>query len=252
MFGRRQAGPRVGLLQRLMSAMIIAGRGLNIEWHIIPSTAPGGVPTMRISRGCMRDGRATSTGCPTRRTSVHQMLMASHRQVQGRSSASDDAKRFASAELPAVLRDQYGLDLTCDSLRGYIERRTRVRPAIHGRGFAYAGITPTLGAAIHADWTGRGLIPAGYQLFVCPPTVFNLVGMLFHREWSETPTLELSAYRDERGNGFGLAVGSNEPGDFSHARRLETDPDLRLLGFRMTLVAANVAAGSTEGGKASR
>jgi hypothetical protein len=42
----------------------------------------------------------------------------------------------------------------------------------------------------------RHSIPRGYQLLVCPPTVFNLLGALFHHEWSETATVELSSYRD--------------------------------------------------------
>ena len=71
---------------------------------------------------------------------------------------------------------------------------------------------------------------------MCPPTVFNMVGMFFHPEWSETATLELSAYRDDRGNAVGLAVGSNARGDFSYVRRLELDADLSLLGFRVALV----------------
>jgi hypothetical protein len=65
--------------------------------------------------------------------------------------------------------------------------------------------------------------------------VFNLVGQLFHPEWSETASLELSAYRDERGNGVGFAVGSNRPGDSSYARRISIGADLTLLGFRAAL-----------------
>jgi hypothetical protein len=182
---------------------------------------------------------------PYQELSVHQTLMASHRQVQGTIVGVETTQKptYVPQNGQQFYGTRYGLDPTCDPLRDYIEQAgLKSGPRfINSRFLHTPGSLRTLGAAINADWTERGLIPAGYQLFVCPPTVFNLVGMLFHREWSDTPTLELSAYRDERGNGFGLAVGSNEPGDFSHARRLETDPDLRLLGFRMALVTANVA-----------
>jgi hypothetical protein len=225
----------------------------NIEWHIIPSTALVPFDDAYLARMYAR-GRATST----------RPLPGAQRppDADGVTSAGpgddrrrrNDAKPTTSRRLPAVLRRRCGLDPTCDPLRGYIENAgLKSGPRFINSRFSHTpGSLRTLGAAISADWTERGLIPAGYQLFVCPPTVFNLVGVLFHREWSDTPTLELSAYTDERGNGFGLAVGSNEPGDFSHARRLETDPDLRLLGFRMALVAANVAMGSTESGKSSQ
>src|SRR5262245_18586441 len=57
-----------------------------------------------------------------------------------------------------------------------------------------------------------------------------------NREWSETATLELSAPFDVRGNAIGLTVGSNQSGDFSYVRRLDTDPDLTRLGFRIALL----------------
>jgi hypothetical protein len=132
---------------------------------------------------------------------------------------------------------RYGHDPGFDPFRAYIEKAgLKSGPRFINSRFANTPATlRTLGEIVNADWHARGLVPRGYQLTVCPPTVFNLVGVLFHQEWSETATVELSAYRDERGN-RGLVVGSNSPGDFSYVRRLDADPDLSLVGFRVALV----------------
>ena len=79
-------------------------------------------------------------------------------------------------------------------------------------------------------------MPQGYRLTVCPPVVFNLVGTIFHPEWSRTESLELGFYRDENGNAKCYAVGSNAPGDFSYIHEIETESDWALLGFRTALV----------------
>ena len=79
-------------------------------------------------------------------------------------------------------------------------------------------------------------MPRGYRLTICPPAVFNLVGTIFHPEWSETESLELGFYRDEKGNATCYAVGSNEPGDYSYIQRIETESDWTYLGFRVALV----------------
>jgi hypothetical protein len=79
-------------------------------------------------------------------------------------------------------------------------------------------------------------MPPGYRLTICPPVVFNLVGTIFHPEWSETESLELGFYRDENNNAKCYAVGSNAPGDFSYIHEIETESDWALLGFRTALV----------------
>ncbi len=89
---------------------------------------------------------------------------------------------------------------------------------------------------VNDDWRARGLLPAGYRATVCPPAVFNLVGTVFHPEWSETETLELGFYRDEQGNATCYAVGSNAPGDYSYVSEVELETDWTLLGFRTALV----------------
>jgi hypothetical protein len=89
---------------------------------------------------------------------------------------------------------------------------------------------------VNADWREKGVMPAGYRLTICPPAVFNLVGNLFHPEWSETESLELGFYRDAHGNAKCYAVGCNGPEDFSYIHEIETNSDWALLGFRNVLV----------------
>jgi hypothetical protein len=89
---------------------------------------------------------------------------------------------------------------------------------------------------LNEDWRARSLLPEGYRATVCPPAVFNLVGTLFHPEWSETETLELGFYRDGQGNATCYAVGSNAPCDFSYVRVIEGEDEWALAGFRIALV----------------
>ena len=220
-------------------------RAFNIEWHVIPSTLLVPFDAAYLARMYALRSRDFDDA-PYEELSAHQMLRASHQQVQGTIVGIETTQKphYAPQNCQQYYGTRYGLDPTCDPFRGYIEKAgLKSGPRFLNSRFSHTpGSLRSLGAAINAHWSERGMIPAGYQLFVCPPTVFNLVGRLFHPEWSETPTLELSAYRDQRGNGFGLAVGSNEPGDFSYARRLEPNPDLGLLGFRIALVPVHVAA----------
>ena len=79
--------------------------------------------------------------------------------------------------------------------------------------------------------------PAGYRASrVCPPAVFNLIGTIFHTEWSETDTLELGFYRDEQGNATCYSVGSNAPGDFSTSTKSRAKP-MGHCGLRVALVS---------------
>ena len=79
-------------------------------------------------------------------------------------------------------------------------------------------------------------MPDGYRLTICPPVIFNLIGTIFHPEWSRTESLELGFYRDENTNAKCYAVGSNAPEDFSYIHEIETESDWALLGFRTALV----------------
>ena len=219
------------LAQRLEDAF-------NIEWHVIPPVhlVPFDAAYLAKmypyrSRTFEQDGYET--------ISVRRMLEAAHQRVQGRIIGVETTQK--PTYLPGHTQfygTTYGLDPTFDPLGAYFEKAGLTSgPRFINSRFAHTPATlRSLGSVVNPDWKARGFIPAEYELGVCPPTVFNLVGLLFHPEWSQTATLELSAYHDDRGNAIGLAVGSNGPGDFSYVRRLETGADLTQLGFRVALV----------------
>jgi hypothetical protein len=213
----------------------------NIEWHVVPAVSvvrfdDDYVARMYPRRSAVFDEALYET------TSVRQALELAHQTVQGTIVGVETTQK--PIYLPGNTQfygTRYGHDPTCDPFRIYIEKAgLKSGPRFINSRFANTPATlRSLGEVVNADWHARGLIPRGYQLTVCPPTAFNLVGGLFHHEWSETPAVELSAFRDERGNRFGLVVGSNGPGDFSYVRRLDADPDLRFVGFRVALVPAD-------------
>jgi hypothetical protein len=84
------------------------------------------------------------------------------------------------------------------------------------------------------DWQMRGLLPSGYRVTICPPVVFNLIGSVFHPEWSQTPSLEVGWYW-EHGSAQCYVVGANGPGDFSYVEPVETAVDWKMFGFRIAL-----------------
>jgi hypothetical protein len=230
-----------GALQRfdISEEVLTHLAAFNIEWHVVPSTSV--VPFDDAYLAKMYPLRSKDFGeVPYEALSVRQMLAFAHARVQGMLVGIETTQK------PTYLPDHHqqfygttnGLDPTWDPLRGYIHQAgLKSGPRFINSRFSHTPATlRSLGEVINADWKQRQLIPTGYRLNICPPTVFNLVGLLFHREWSNTPTLELSAYFDDRGNATGLTVGSNEPGDFSYVRRLDVDRDLSRLGFRMALV----------------
>jgi hypothetical protein len=210
----------------------------NIEWHVIPPVSL--VPFDAAYLANMYPGRShTFEQDGYERISVRRHLEAAHQRVQGRIIGVETTQK--PNYLPGNTQfygTTYGLDPTFDPLQTYFEKAglTSGPRLVNSRFSQTPGTLRSLGAIVNPDWTARGFIPHGYSLAVCPPTVFNLVGLLFHPEWSQTATLELSAYHDDRGNAIGMAVGSNGPGDFSYVRRLEAEADLSQLGFRMALV----------------
>jgi len=210
----------------------------NIEWYVIPSSSlvpfdSGYLVKMYAHRSPAFDEARYEA------LSIRQMLESAHQRVQGTIVGIEATEKpYYVPGTHAFYGTRYGLDPAFDPFRMYFERAGLTSgPRFINSRFAHTpGTLRSLGEIVKADWRSRGLVPPGYELTVCPPTVFNLVGMLFHSEWSQTPTLELSAYRDDRGNGVGLAVGSNGPGDFSYVRCVESDADLSQLGFRVALV----------------
>jgi hypothetical protein len=127
----------------------------------------------------------------------------------------------------------FGHDATADPFAAYMGRAGMMN------GTRYAHNYLSLREFIRVvgdDWRERRLMPDGYRVTVCPPAVFNLVGTIFHPEWSDTETLELGFYRDPQGNATCYAVGSNAPGDFSFIAEVEGDAEWSLMGFRLALV----------------
>jgi hypothetical protein len=210
----------------------------NIEWHVIPPASLVRFDDDYLATMYPRRSRNFEE-TPYQGISSRQVLTLAHAAVQGALVGVETTQK--PQYLPGNTQfygTRFGHDPSFDPFRVYIEKAgLKSGPRFINSRFAHTPATlRSLGEAVNADWHTRGLIPHGYQLLVCPPTVFNLVGALFHHEWSETATVELSSFRDERGNRVGLVVGSNMPGDFSYVRRLDADPDLSLVGFRVALV----------------
>ena len=209
----------------------------NIEWHLIPPANLIPLDDAYLARLYpMRSKDFDRALYET--SSVRQALQDAHKHVQGKILGVETTAK--PSYLPGNIQfygSRYGLDPSLDPFGPYIEKAgLRSGPRFINTRFAHTPASlRTLGEVIRDDWQSRKLIPQGFVLTACPPTVFNLVGTLFHREWSETNSVELSSYRDDHGNGIGFAVGSNAPGDFSYVRGIGTDVDLTLLGFRVAL-----------------
>ncbi len=127
----------------------------------------------------------------------------------------------------------YGHDPTADPLAPYMGRAGMMNGTRYAHN--YLSLREFV-RVVDGDWRVRRLLPRGYRVTVCPPAVFNLVGTVFHPEWSETETLELGFYRDQHGNATCYAVGPNGPGDFSYVTEVEGDSEWALAGFRVALV----------------
>lgn len=205
----------------------------NIEWHIIPSAEA--VPfddqyARRLYPMCSRtfaDARPHSTSC-------RDFLAEGHRRHQGRILGVETTPK------PRYLPNNrqrygthYGFEATADPFARYLGLAAFTTGSRYGHD--YASLREFINL-INEEWRARKLMPGGFRVTVCPPAVFNLIGAVFHREWSETESLELGFYRDEHGNAKCYTVGSNSPGDFSYIHEIESDSDWTLLGFRLALV----------------
>jgi len=210
----------------------------NIEWHVIPPAHLVSFDEVYVAR--LYPLRAKDFDRPCyEASSIRQALQDAHRRVEGKIIGVETTAK--PSYLPSNIQfygSRYGLDPSLDPFGPYIERAgLRSGSRFINTRFAHTPATlRALGKVVLADWESRKLIPKKYIQTACPPTVFNLVGTIFHREWSETNSVELSSYRDDHGNAIAFAVGSNEPGDFSYIRRIALDADLNLLGFRAALV----------------
>ncbi|MEW6127466.1 MAG: hypothetical protein AB1757_10560 [Acidobacteriota bacterium] len=208
-------------------------RRFNIEWHVIPSEEAVPFDADYIARMypmCGKDfTRATS-----HQSSCQQALNIGHHRHQGLILGVESTQK--PNYLPHgrhFYGSEYGHDWTLDPIAGFIGEAGFT----NGTRFAhdYASLR-SLMRLINEDWRSHALMPMGYRVTICPPAVFNLIGNVFHREWSHTQSLELGAYRDEFGNANAFAVGCNAANDFSYVHHVETNSDWTYLGFRLVLV----------------
>jgi hypothetical protein len=217
-----------------LSPEVIQGlRHFHIEWHVIPreeATPLDDSYFARLYPAAPGDFDRPREHGP----SYRQRLIAGHRPHQGRIIGLEQTAK--PRYLPGNRQfygTPYGFDASADPFAVYMG------PAGMMNGTRYAHNYLSLRAFINvvtADWRAKSLLPAGYRVTVCPPAVFNLVGTIFHPEWSETETIELGFYRDESGNATCFAVGSNGPGDFSYINEIEGEADWSLTGFRVALL----------------
>lgn len=201
----------------------------NIEWHVVPSSDvlpfdEAYCERMYPTRPAQFDSDKFHT------KNIRNLMKAGHARHQGQVIGVE--RSIKPIYLPGnrqAYGTRYGFDLTVDPYVDYLEHGTRYA---HN----YASMR-NLGERVNQDWRSRGLLPNGYRLTLCPPAVFNLVGNIFHPEWSETETLELGFYRDDHGNATCFAVGSNQPGDFSYIHEVDSAAEWTYLGFRTALIS---------------
>ncbi len=174
--------------------------------------------------------------------SLFELLRSGHRKHAGQLIAVERTQK------PGYLPDNqqfygtaYGFAAHADPIVGYMGRAGFTTRTRYDHNF---GTLTALIRLIQQDWADAGWLPAGYRLSLCPPAVFNLVGTIFHPEWSHTASLELGFYPDEHGNAVCFGVGPNGPGDFSFVRQVETESEWPLLGFRLALMPESPVVGT--------
>lgn len=209
------------------------------EWHLVPPPAAVPFDERYVARCYPTAGDSFFT--PLHHgDSVYGILQAGHLAHQGRFIAVERTQK--PGYLPGN-QQCYGTPY------GFLPTADPLLPFMGSAGFTtrtrynhdYTTLSELL-RLIQADWAGAGWLPDGYRVSICPPVVFNLVGAIFHPEWSATASLELGFYRDPHGNAQCFAVGPNGPSDYSYVHHVETDSEWPLLGFRLALVPAAAVA----------
>jgi len=206
----------------------------NIEWHIIPTASAVSIDTDDYRRRLYPTLKFDTTNRDYQKTASYRAVMNGHERHQGRIiGVETTVKPKYLPENRQYYGTQYGFDSQADPFADYFGRANFMSGTRYSHNYRSLRALVNL---ITEDWKKRDLMPRGYRLTICPPVVFNLVGTIFHREWSQTESLELGFYRDENSNAKCYAVGSNAPGDFSYIHEIETESDWALLGFRTALV----------------
>lgn len=206
----------------------------NLEWHVIPTQ--GSIPLDEDAYGqrfyAMYKGEAKQS--EYQKTSSYRAISNGHRQHQGRVVAIETTMKPRYLPIgKQFYGTPYGFESLADPFAPYFGKARMVNETRYGHNFR--SLTEFVNV-VNADWHRRGLMPPGFRLTICPPVIFNFIGTIFHPEWSDTESLELGFYRDDRGNAKCFAVGSNAPGDFSYFYEIGVDSDWGHLGFRTALV----------------
>ena len=211
---------------------------LNMEWHLIPSAAVAPLDDAYFERLYplrARDfARATS-----HKADYREVLRAGHARQQGRLVAVETTPK--PNYLPGNIQHygtHHGFEASAEPLASYMGGQHLHSGTRFNHNFSSLY---NFFVKVNTEWMENGLMPAGYRLTICPPALWNLLGTVFYPQWSATAPLELSFYRDAQGNARCYAVGSNQPGDYSYIRSLETGADWSLLGFRTVLMPLDSA-----------
>jgi len=208
-------------------------RHFHMEWHVVPSAEAVPLDDDYFSRLYPAAPRDFSEP-REHKASYQDEIKRGHEKHQGTIVAVETTAK--PRYLPGNRQfygTLYGHDASADPLAPYMGRAGMMNGTRYDHN--YLSLREFL-SVVNEDWRARGLMPAGYRATVCPPAVFNLVGTLFHTEWSETETLELGFYRDTSGNATCYAVGPNARGDFSYINEVEGEGEWSLVGFRLALV----------------
>jgi hypothetical protein len=208
-------------------------RHFNIEWHVIPSAEAVQFDDAYLAR--LYPSAPHNFTKPREHGHIYrEQILHGHERHQGRILGVETTRK--PRYLPGNRQfygTTYGHDATADPFAAYMGRAGMMNGTRYAHN--YLSLREFI-RVVNEDWRARRLLPAGYRVTVCPPAVFNLVGTIFHPEWSDTETLELGFYRDAQGNATCFAVGSNAPGDFSYISEIEGEGDWSLTGFRLALV----------------
>lgn len=209
-------------------------RRYNIEWHVVPSAEAVHIDTDDYRKRLYPTLKFDAVKRDYQKTESYEAIMSGHRKHQGRVIGVETTMK--PIYLPGNRQfygTPYGFEPSADPFSTYFGAAKMMTGTRFSHNYNSLRMMVNL---ITDDWKKRGVMPKGYRLTICPPVVFNLIGKVFHPEWSRTESLELGFYRDRSNNAKCYAVGSNAPDDFSYIKEVETDADWELLGFRCALV----------------
>ena len=156
-------------------------RHFHIEWHVIPAAEV--LPfdddyLARLYPSAPRDFTKTREHGHNYR----QQLAGGHTRHQGRIVGVETTRK--PRYLPGNRQfygTAYGHDPTADPFAVYMGRAGLMNGTRYAHN--YLSLSEFV-RVVNADWHARRILPEGYRVTVCPPAVFNLVGTIFHPEWS--------------------------------------------------------------------